>query len=84
MTEAAPGPFAIILGLVVLSLILFAIGLLLRRRGMLRTRGAVYLWAALVILPLAGSGLLLFVKHQVEYATGETQPGVSEDPANGH
>jgi len=68
----------IVLALVAASLILFAIGMVLRRRGAFRSRGAALAWAVLTVLPLFGSGFYLWTKHQVEKTTGETQEGVNE------
>jgi hypothetical protein len=70
----------IVLALVAASLILFVIGMVIRRRGGLRSRGAALGWAILTILPLFGSGFFLWTKHQVEQATGETKSGVNELP----
>jgi hypothetical protein len=70
----------IVLALVALTLVLFVLGMVLRRRGVLTTRGATLGWAILTLLPLFGSGFFLFTKHQVEYATGETRSGVNEPP----
>jgi uncharacterized membrane protein len=72
---------AVVYLLVAATVALFAIGLVLRRRGMLRTRGAALGWAILTILPLFGSGFYLMTKHQVEQATGETRSGVNEAPS---
>lgn len=71
---------SVVLALVALTLILFVVGLVLRRRGMIRSRGAALGWAVLTILPLFGSGFLLWSKHQVEKVSGETQEGVNELP----
>lgn len=71
---------AVIYALVALTVILFALGMILRKRGMLRSRGAALVWAILTILPLFGSGFFLWTKHQVEQATGETKSGVNEAP----
>ena len=68
----------VVLALVAASLILFAVGMMLRRRGSLRSRGPALAWALLTVLPLFGSGLYLWTKHQVEKTTGETREGVNE------
>lgn len=68
----------IVLGCAALSIILFALGLWLRRRGALASRGALIGWIVLMLTPLFGGGLFMFTKHQVERATGETQAGVNE------
>lgn len=71
---------AVVLALVVASIVLFAIGMILRRRGVLRSRGAALGWAILTLLPLFGSGFFLLTKHQVDKTTGVTQEGVNELP----
>ena len=73
-------PFAILLALVVVSLILVGIGFALRRRGALRSRPAALGWAVLCIVPLFGAGLAMAVHHAVEDATGRTRSGVNGDP----
>jgi hypothetical protein len=72
----------VVLALVAASIVLFAIGMVLRRRGALRSRSAGLGWAILTLLPLFGSGFFLWTKHQVEKTTGETREGVNE-PAPG-
>jgi len=57
------------------SVALAAIGFLLRRRGMLRTRGPALGWAVLTILPLFGAGFAMMTSHAVGEATGETRSG---------
>ena len=63
-------PIGPIVALVAACLILLVIGLLLRRRGMLRSRGAALAWAILTIAPLFGSGVVFFTKHQIDRAEG--------------
>lgn len=70
----------VVLALVAATVLLFAIGMVLRKRGMLRSRGAGLGWAILTLLPLFGSGFFLWTKHQVEKASGETREGVNEVP----
>ena len=72
---------AVVYALVAATVILFVLGMILRKRGMLRTRGPALAWAILTILPLFGSGFYLWTKHQVEQASGETQSGVNEAPS---
>jgi apolipoprotein N-acyltransferase len=79
-TEAYGQPFAILFGLVALSLLLVIVGFVLRRRGGLASRGAALGWAILCVLPLFGAGAFMWTKHTVEMATGETQPRVNEEP----
>lgn len=50
----------IVLALVAASVVLFVIGLLLRRSGTIASRGAALAWGILTILPLFGGGVLLF------------------------
>ncbi|MBB5711419.1 hypothetical protein [Sphingomonas xinjiangensis] len=71
---------SVVLALVAATVLLFALGMALRKRGMLRSRGASLGWAILTLLPLFGSGFFLWSKHQVEKTTGETQKGVNELP----
>ena len=62
-------PIPIIIGLVLLSIILLAVGILLRRRGRLCSR---QMWFICVcVLPLAG-GVALYVQAQIDMMTGET------------
>ena len=63
-------PIGVIVGLLALCVILLLIGIALRRRGVLRSRGAWLVWSIITILPLFGAGLFLFGKHQVERAQG--------------
>ena len=70
----------IVLALVAATILLFVIGMVLRRRGSLRSRGASLAWAILTLLPLFGSGFYLWTKHQLEKSTGETREGVNELP----
>ncbi|MCD2325142.1 hypothetical protein LQ953_14060 [Sphingomonas sp. IC-56] len=70
----------VVLALVAATVLLFVIGMVLRKRGMLRSRGASLGWAILTLLPLFGSGFVLWTKHQVEKTTGETREGVNELP----
>jgi len=76
---SANSPIAMILGLVALSVILLLVGLSMRRKGKLRTRGPALIWALLTIAPLFGAGFALFAKHQVDLATGVDQPGVNRN-----
>jgi hypothetical protein len=64
-------PIGLIVALVAVCLVLLVIGLMLRRRGMLRSRGAALAWAILTIAPLFGSGAILYGKHQIERANGQ-------------
>jgi ABC-type uncharacterized transport system permease subunit len=60
INSAGPGPVAIIALLVLASAILVAIGLVLRRRGMLTSRRAALGWAVVAILPVfVGSAILI-------------------------
>lgn len=78
------GPGNPILGALVFwvaaSLVLVIVGFVLRRRGMLRTRGPALAWAILCILPLFGAGFAMYAHHAVDEATGKTQPGKNEPP----
>jgi len=65
------------------SLVLAAIGFLLRRRGMLRTRGPALGWAILTILPLFGAGFAMMTSHVVADATGETRSGQNAPDVQG-
>lgn len=68
----------IVLALVLATIVLFILGMVLRRRGKLASSGAALGWAILTLLPLFGSGFFLFSKHQVEKTNGVTQEGVNE------
>lgn len=70
----------VVLALVAASVLLFVLGMVLRKRDMLRSRNAGLGWAILTLLPLFGSGLVFWTKHQVEKTTGETREGVNELP----
>jgi hypothetical protein len=61
--------------LIVISVVLLIGGMALRRHGHLRSRGAALVWAILIVLPVFGSGLALYITHDVERARGITQPG---------
>lgn len=64
---------------VVASVALAGLGLWLRRRGAIRTRGMAMGWAILTILPLFGAGFAMFSTHLVEQATGVTKSGQNAD-----
>ena len=64
-------PIPIIIGLVLLSIILLAVGILLRRRGRLCSRQMWFIWVCVCVLPLAG-GVALYVQAQIDMMTGET------------
>jgi hypothetical protein len=54
-------PIAIVILLTAASAILLAIGLVLHRKGMLRSRAAAVVWAILTVLPVfAGGWMTLF------------------------
>ncbi|HUD95327.1 hypothetical protein [Sphingobium sp.] len=71
-------PIPIIVALLALSIALFVAGLLLRRKALLTSRGACLAWAILSVLPLFGTGLILFTRDQVNLSTGKVP--VREDP----
>jgi hypothetical protein len=71
-------PFAILFACLAASLLLVVIGFVLRRRGSLASRNAALGWAILCLIPLFGAGAALMIKHQVELATGVTEPGENE------
>ena len=73
-------PLTILFGLVALSVILFAVGLILRRRGGLASRGALLAWAILAIAPLFGAGAVMFTKHSAGLVSGEVEPGQNYPP----
>ena len=62
------------------SLVLLVIGIALRKRGRLASRGAAMLWAVLTILPLFGAGALMFARHTADMASGQTRSGVDQLP----
>ena len=70
----------VLYALVALSVILAAIGLALRRRGSLASRGAALGWAILTVLPLFGAGFAFMTTHAVEQAQGVTRSGVDKPP----
>ena len=72
-------PFAILFACVAASLLLVVIGFVLHRRGALTNRITALVWAILCIVPLFGAGAVMFLRHQVQFATGETQSRHSED-----
>lgn len=82
MGENGPGnPILMVLVFwVAASLLLVVIGFVLRRRGLLRTRGPALAWAILCILPLFGAAFAMYTRHIVDDATGKTQPGKNEAP----
>jgi len=56
-------PIGIVVLLTVASAILLVIGLLLHRKGMLRSRGVAIVWAVLTVLPLFAGGWVIFVQR---------------------
>ncbi|HEX8553802.1 MAG TPA: hypothetical protein VF695_03755 [Sphingomonas sp.] len=70
----------VLLGCVIASLLLVAIGFWLKRSGKLTTRGAALGWAVLSVLPLFGAGAAMMTKHTAEAVTGETAPGETRHP----
>ena len=79
-TPAEGQPFAILFALVAFSVLLVVLGLVLRRRGKIASRRAALVWAVLSILPLFGAGAFMWIKHEVEMASGVTKSGVNEVP----
>ena len=73
-------PFAILLALVAASSALVVLGFVLRRRGMLASRGAALGWAVFTMVPIFGAGALMYARHTVDSVTGVTEPGVNEEP----
>ena len=82
MGENAPGDTILMNVLITIaaSLVLLVIGIALRKRGRLASRGAAMLWAVLTILPLFGAGALMFVRHTADMASGQTRSGVDQLP----
>jgi hypothetical protein len=86
MYQIGPGnPILIpVMLLITLSIALFAIGLTLRRRGYLRGRGVTLVWALITVAPLFGSGLVFYLKHQAEIASGAVRSGQNYPPNAPH
>ena len=83
MGEGTNSPvLGVLLACVAGSVILVVIGAWLHRQRKLTSRRAALAWAILSIAPLFGAGLIMFTKHQVEMATGETRSGVNESPVH--
>ena len=82
MYQSGPGnPILIpVLLLIALSVAMLVVGLALRRRGHLRSRGAALGWALLTIGPLFGGGLVFYVKHQADLASGKVRSGENYPP----
>ncbi|SFS01393.1 hypothetical protein [Sphingomonas jatrophae] len=70
MSEPGFNAFGIVYLLVAVSVVLLVAGLVMRRRGALRSRGAAIGWAVLTVLPLVIAGLAFRGKHVAEDATG--------------
>jgi hypothetical protein len=56
-------PIGILVLLTALSLALLAIGLVLHRKGTLRSRGASLVWAIVTVLPVFAGGWLILSPH---------------------
>ena len=68
-------PVGILGGLLLLSLAILLAGVFIRRKGGLQSSGAWIIWVLISAIPLFGGGAALFIKHQTNIATGETQSG---------
>jgi uncharacterized membrane protein YfcA len=81
MGEGTNSPILmVLLACVAASVILTAVGVWLHRKRRLTSRRAALIWAILSIAPLFGAGAVMFAKHGVEMATGETRSGVDRTP----